>query len=204
MAIRCVQDDSSTPISDLVQRARLGDSSAFDAVVHELGDRLWRSALAMCRHEASARDLVQQTWLEAWKSLKRFDGRCLFSTWLHGILRHRYLKLVRHNTRKPIVLLPDPGGEQDADPGQPHPGDDLQRREDRAAIDAILDALPVEQQQVLRLRFFADAALADIAAALGCPEGTVKSRLHHGLRKLRRNPECLNLLASGGESRARQ
>ncbi len=195
-----MQGSISTLIPVLVQRAQQGDSSAFDALVHELGDRLWRSALVMCRDEASAGDLVQETWMEAWKSLSRFDGRCLFSTWLHGILRHRYLKLLRRHSRKPLTLMPAPGEAQEPDPGQRHPGENLQRRECRAAIDKILATLPEEQRQVLQLRFFADASLADIAITLDCPEGTVKSRLHHGLKKLRKNPDCLNLLASGGES----
>ena len=59
--------------------------------------------------------------------------------------------------------------------------------------------MPDEQRQVLELRFFADASLADIAELLDCPPGTVKSRLHHGLKKLREIPESLNLLRTAGE-----
>ena len=189
------------PISttDLVQQAQQGSTAAFEALVQELGERLWRSALVMCQDEGAARDLVQETWLEAWKCLRRFDGRCQFSTWLHGILRHRYLKLVRRNSRKPLTLMPTPSDAHEPDPG-PLPGATLEAQETRMAIKELLRTLPDEQRQVLELRFFANAALADIAIALDCPEGTVKSRIHHALKKLRKNPNCLNLLAKRGES----
>ncbi len=187
----------------LVQQAQQGDSRAFEGLVQQLGDRLWRSALVMCRDENAARDLVQETWLAAWKSLHRFDGRCQFSTWLYGILRHRYLKLVRRTTRKPLVLMAEPDDEREPDPTQTLPGTALERREAQAVLNDALRALPEQQRQVLELRFFADAALADIAVALDCPEGTVKSRLHHGLRNLRKSPVCLNLLGPSGESGVR-
>ena len=158
MGIRGVQESISNTIPTLVERAQQHDSRAFEELVQQLGDRIWRSALVMCRDETAARDLVQETWLEAWKSLHRFDGRCMFSTWLHGILRHRYLKLVRRQTRKPLVLMPEPGGEQQADPAQPHPGAAVQQHEGRLAMNLILASLPDEQRKVLELRFFADCA----------------------------------------------
>jgi RNA polymerase sigma-70 factor (ECF subfamily) len=61
-------------------------------------------------------------------------------------------------------------------------------------------ALPDEHRAVLELRFFAGASLDEIAALLGCPLGTVKSRLHHGLEKLRRARISVNLFAGSGES----
>jgi len=192
---------SPPAIPTLVQQAQAGSDQAFAELAQQFDVRLWRSALVMCRDEVSARDLVQETWLEAWKCLQRFDGRCQFSTWLHGILRHRYLKLVRRTARKPLVLIPSPVDDE-PDPGQALPGAALERREMHTALRELLAVLPDEQRQVLELRFWANAALADIATALDCPEGTVKSRLHHGLKKLRNNPDCLNLLGSDGESGA--
>ena len=67
-------------------------------------------------------------------------------------------------------------------------------------MQAALAALPAEHRAVLELRFFAAASLDEIATLLGCPLGTVKSRLHHGLEKLRRAKNGVNLLAVSGES----
>ena len=171
----------------LVQQAQQGNSRAFEELVQQLGDRLWRSALVMCRDEHAARDLVQESWLEAWKGLHRFDGRCQFSTWLYGILRHRNLKRIRRTARKPLLLLPDPDDGRKPDPGQPMPSMDFERQEAHAVLKEALRALPEPQRQVLELRFFADATLADIAVALDCPEGTVKSRIHHARRQIARS-----------------
>lgn len=187
----------------LLSLAQQGDTQAFDVLVEQLGERLWRSALVMCREEDAARDLVQETWLEAWKGLHRFDGRCQFSTWLYGILRHRYLKHLRRNARKPLVLMTTPVDDGEPDARQPSPSARLEWHDVRNTLDAALHTLPEPQRQVLELRFFAEATLADIAVALDCPEGTVKSRLHHGLKNLRKHPDCLNLLSGAGESGVR-
>lgn len=190
--------ENTTPIAVLVEQAQAGDKRAFDALVRQLHERVWRSALVMCGDPEAARDLVQESWLEAWKSLPRFDGRCQFSTWMHGILRHRYLKLLRRDRRKPLELWAElPRDTQTADVFLP--GDELAKREDYALLSEMLSQLPEKHRRVIELRFFANASLADIARVMGCFQGTVKSRLHHGLKKLRENPRLLNLLGPDGK-----
>ena len=75
--------------------------------------------------------------------------------------------------------------------------------EDARRVRCAVDELPEEHRLVVELRFFAGAALEEIAATLGCPLGTVKSRLHHALEKLRRMNLAVNLFASSRESRER-
>ncbi len=67
-------------------------------------------------------------------------------------------------------------------------------------MDIVNRSLPDEHRAVLELRFFAGKSLDEIATLLGCPLGTVKSRLHHGLEKLRRTKHGVNLFALSGES----
>lgn len=164
-------------------RARAGERRAFDELAAESGPRLLRSAAALCRDAELARDLAQETLVEAWKSLSRFDGRSAFATWLHAILRHRFLKAIRRARSRPVLHLLDAVPDT-PDPAEA-PAEQAGRAEQAARLRALVDRLPEEQRQVLHLRFFADASLQEIAAALDCPEGTVKSRLHHGLRTLR-------------------
>jgi RNA polymerase sigma-70 factor (ECF subfamily) len=76
---------------------------------------------------------------------------------------------------------------------QPLPTEDALRREKAAQIRAAIDTLPPKHQQVVCLRFYEEASLAEIASALGLSLGTVKSRLHHALKKLRQMPSLLNL-----------
>ena len=187
------------PVAEWVQQAQAGDARAFDRVIEHLADRMWRSALVMCREEDLARDVVQEMWGEAWGNLKRFDGRCLFSTWLHGILRNRFLKALRRRRRKPLVLLARPVAETEQDETGPGPDRAMQQAEWQGQVRALVRELPDAQARVLEYRFFAGASLADIAVGLDCSEGTVKSRLHHALKKLRENPETMNLLRRLGE-----
>jgi RNA polymerase sigma-70 factor (ECF subfamily) len=149
-----------------------------------------------------AEDVSQETLVEAWRSIGRFDGRCRFSTWLYGILRHRFLKAVRRLGSKAEELPPADAGSfltTKADPSLL-----AQRMEAACRIRQAVAELPEEHRQVIELRFFADATLDDISVALDVPLGTVKSRLHNGLEKLRQQKFFVNLLTSSGESQARQ
>jgi RNA polymerase sigma-70 factor, ECF subfamily len=170
-----------------------------EAMIKTHANTLWRSALVMSRNEHTARDLAQETWLEVWKCFDRFDGRCKFSTWVHGILRHRFLKHLRKTSRMERLISSEACPPDAEDTTALTPGISLLAHEKTNTLRAALHQLPHDQAQVVELRFFAGASLADIAECLGCPTGTVKSRLHHGLKKLRENAEVVNLLESIGE-----
>ena len=188
---------------ELIRLAQAGDQRAFPSLAQLHSEPLLRCAITFTRDRQLAEDIVQETLLEAWRSIGRFDGRCRFSTWLYGILRHRYLKATRRLSRVGMmgVSLEDvPSLLQSSD----DPLRDSQRSEDAAHIRQVVAALPDEHRQVIELRFFADLTLDDIAASLDVPLGTVKSRLHNGLEKLRQQKIALNLFATPGESPTRQ
>ncbi len=182
--------------AEILRRAQDGQAAAFGRLVELHAEPLWRCARALCHDDHEAEDLAQETLVEAWRSLRQFDGRCRFSTWLYGILRHRFLKA----RRKP---RPAVGGDETAARQPSREAEPLaaaQQAEDARLVQTALAALPDEHRAVLELRFFAGAALDEIATLLGCPVGTVKSRLHHGLEKLRREKIAVNLFAGFGES----
>jgi RNA polymerase sigma-70 factor (ECF subfamily) len=174
----------------LLERARSGDTEAFCSLcrIHEA--RLLRQAMTLCANSTLAEDLAQDTLVEAWKYLKRYNGRCQFFTWLCAILLNRYRNTLRQQRGAPAVT-PAPG----CDPGQsaltqlpdhgPAPDEAAQYREQAALVRQCIRALPQKHQDVILLRFFLDDSLEGIAAALGCSVGTVKSRLFHALEKLR-------------------
>lgn len=177
---------------DLVRRAQVGDLAAFDRLVRSLEDRLWRQALAFCHNEALADDLVQQTLIEAWKSLRRFNFTCQFSTWLCAILWHRHQKELRSARSRPMPLTSlntQEAGHVEALEDQMEdvrlsPASVLEQKEAGAYVRQWIAALPPEQQEVIVLRFFADASLAEMASIAGVPVGTIKSRLHYALEAL--------------------
>ncbi len=182
--------------AEILRRAQDGQAAAFGRLVELHAEPLWRCARALCHDDHEAEDLAQETLVAAWRSLRQFDGRCRFSTWLYGILRHRFLKA----RRKP---RPAVGGDETAARQPSREAEPLaaaQQAEDARLVQTALAALPDEHRAVLELRFFAGAALDEIATLLGCPVGTVKSRLHHGLEKLRHERIAVNLFAGFGES----
>jgi len=187
---------------NLLELAQAGDADAFGGVCRIYETRLLRQAMALCGNEALAEDLAQDTLVEAWKCLRRYNGRCRFFTWLCAILLNRYRNTLRE--RRPVPFSAFPARERDAMPARMEqvtdhespPDEAAGFREDAAVVRKCIEALPEKHQRVIYLRFYVDDSLEGIAAALGCSTGTVKSRLYHALEKLR----AMNALGAGLET----
>jgi len=176
---------------DFAAQAAAGNRAAFDALCAPLRRRLLRHAFGLCRCETQAQDLAQETLLEAWKSIQRFNGQCQFSTWLCAILLRRHQSARRRARWRELLHAFTPGepeppaGQVDPDATAAAPDEAAELSERSRLILRALDRLPARQREVVFLRFYEDASLAEIAAALGCAAGTVKSRLFHALENLR-------------------
>ena len=90
---------------DLLQRAQSGDANAFCAYCRPHEARLFRQAMALCGDHALAEDLAQDTLVEAWRCLRRYNGRCRFFTWLCAILLNRYRNVRREKRPVPLSRL---------------------------------------------------------------------------------------------------
>jgi len=185
-----VETEISDPRS-LLDQARAGDAEAFGEICRVHGTRLLRQAVALCGNLTLAEDLAQDTLVEAWKSLRRYNGRCQFFTWLCAILLNRYRNVLRRNRLRPAST----SGARDQDEFEKQtnlpdhaalPDQAVELREQAVLVRQCVQALPAKHQQVIFLRFYVDDSLEGIAAALGCSVGTVKSRLFHALDKLRK------------------
>jgi RNA polymerase sigma-70 factor (ECF subfamily) len=185
----------------LVEQARAGDAVIFCQLCRRYETRLLRQAYTLCGNAAIAEDLAQETLVEAWKSLRRFQGRCQFFTWLCAILLNRYRNLVRQkrpvavsslarSDEEEVALHLEGAADPDAAPDQT-----VQNQEEARLMLACIQALPAKHQQVVYLRFYVNNSLEEIAAALGCSVGTVKSRLFRALEKLRTMPMLESALA---------
>lgn len=186
--------------AELLGRARSGDAEAFGALGRAQEARLYRQAFALARSPHVAEELVVETLVEAWRSLARYHATCRFSTWLYAILLHRHQKMRRRERGFwSRLLAPSAEATEDNDPlasvpdPRPLPGDAANHEDHGRLLQAALAQLPEKHRLVLLLRFYESASLEEIAVALGISLGTVKSRLHHGLEKLRRRPELVNL-----------
>ena len=194
--------------ADFLTRARAGESSAFCELAAAHEGRLLRQAWGLTRDLSAAEDLVSETLVEAWRSLSRYNGACRLSTWLFSILLHRHQKAIRRARSRPIPLAALPSAEADQrrqaqenlPATGPSPADEAMRQEAADRLRQAVEALPEKHQRVILLRFFEDASLPEIAAVLGCSVGTVKSRLHYALEKLREAQQGVNLSELWGDT----
>ena len=177
---------------NLLDQARAGDAEAFGEICRVHGTRLLHQAITLCGNPTLAEDLAQDTLVEAWKCLRRYNGRCQFFTWLCAILLNRYRNALRGNRLRPASTF----GVRDQDEFEKRTGNlpdhaalpdqAIELREQAMLVRQCVQTLPAKHQQVIYLRFYVDDSLEGIAAALGCSVGTVKSRLFHALDKLRK------------------
>lgn len=178
-------------LSSLLASAQQGDSEAFCELCRLYEARLLRQALALCGDNATAEDLAQDSLVAAWKSIRRYNGRCRFFTWLCAILIHLHKSRLR--TKPPWLrwFANDAASSSDdilnnVPDGAACPATALASSERDAFLRRCLEALPEKHREVIFLRFYVEESLDGIATALDCSVGTVKSRLFHALEKLRK------------------
>jgi len=184
-------DLESPDAPGLLAQARAGDAEAFGEVCRAYESGLLRQAVTLCGNPTLAEDLAQDTLVEAWQCLRRYNGNCQFFTWLCAILLNRYHNTVRR--KRPLLFSAFRARDQEEFqdrlvqvPDEELPPDEAtERREQAALVQRCLERLSAKHQQVIYLRFYVDDSLAGIGAALGCSVGTVKSRLFYALDQLR-------------------
>ena len=166
--------------SEILDGLIRGDADAAAGLVDQYGDRLLRSAFALCGNASDAQDLAQETLLQAVKSAHRCRGTSAIYTWLHGILlnvTHRFFRKQKRLTYMEEVP------EQSAPESVAETG--LDADVTSAMVLQALDGLSYPHREVVVLRYFEEMAVSEIAVQVNVTEGTVKSRLHYALRRLR-------------------
>ena len=167
---------------------------AFCRLIEPLETRLLRQAAALTNDLGAAEDIVSETRVRAWKYLARYNETCRFSTWLYAILLHCHQEAARRARSRPSSLARLPFADavelhrqqENAPSSAPTPSAVAVQNETALQLIRCIEMLPEKHREVIQLRFFEDASLPDMASVLGCSVGTVKSRLHHALEKLRK------------------
>jgi len=163
----------------LASRAEQGDREAVSVLVRRHSPGLYGFLRRYHPDRDDCDDLLQETWIRALANLERFDPEKRFSTWLFQIA----LNLCRDLARRDQVRSRFRKGMQATQ--QTNTGAALEETVDAVRAMEAIEALPLQQKEVLLLRYYHGFPEREVAEMLGCPRGTVKSRLHQAVKVLR-------------------
>ena len=162
----------------LVERARRGDHDAFAELARAAVVRLDQAARLILRDPELARDAVQEGLIRAWRDLPKLRDPDRFDAWLHRLIVNACIDQTRRRKRRPIEV-------ELTVIHAPAVADMSGALADRDQIDEVLRHLDERTRAVVVLHYFLGMPLTEVAATLGIPVGTVKSRLHRALGEMR-------------------
>ena len=172
---------------ELLRRIAGRDRAAFEALYHRYYRRLFGFAFKITRRPEIVEEVVHEVLFAVWQQADRFDGRSRPSTWILGIAYRKSLKALAAAGVRASVRDDEDGHESDGEPDRgPGPESLMAAREVASALGRALATLPAEQPAVVELTYFQERSYAEISELIGCPVNTVKTRMFHARRKLRR------------------
>jgi RNA polymerase sigma-70 factor (ECF subfamily) len=183
---------------DIVRAAQAGDRRAVDFLVRRYQQKVFGIAYRLSGRDAEeARDTAQEALLQVFRNLKRFEGRSRFSTWLYRVAVNACRDARRRRLRWQRFVFPWSSGREDAGDAGPAiediagggdgPGvlEAVGGREFKRDVLEVLRTLSGKQRMVFELKVFEELSIAEIAAATGMAEGTVKSHLFRATQAIR-------------------
>jgi len=170
----------------LVERTNAGDQRAFELLVIKYQRRIERLIARMVRDTDQVQDIAQETFIRAYRALHQFRGEAQFYTWLYRIAVNTAKKALLDMKRNPVVSESALRSQNEEDETSSHgqelttdetPETVLAAQEIAEAVNAAMLALPEELRQAVTLREIEGLSYEEIAAAMECPIGTVRSRI---------------------------
>jgi RNA polymerase sigma-70 factor (ECF subfamily) len=173
-----------TSACDLVRRLKAGDERAFEELVAEYRERVHRIAWRFLRDDEGAEDVAQEAFVKVYKNIRRFEERSSLYTWIYRITVNLALNRLKRDRFRQMVPLGDmvrSDPSPRADPARSAVSAEIAER-----IDEAIRSLPEKQRAVFTLKFHEGLSHKEIAAIVGCSEGTSKANYFHAVRKLRK------------------
>jgi RNA polymerase sigma factor (sigma-70 family) len=170
---------------ELVELVAQKDAGALEALYERYGRPAYSLARRILTEETLAQDVVQEVFLSLWRDARRFDaGRGTVATYLLSMTHHRAVDVVRREENLRRWRTSDEGLEREADP-KVRVEDEVLASERRVEVRAALGELPAAQREALLLAYFGGYTQREVAALVGVPLGTVKTRMTAGMRTIK-------------------
>jgi RNA polymerase sigma factor (sigma-70 family) len=170
--------------TDLIGRAKRGDTHAYEELVYAHQGIAFRTAYVIAGNAADAEEAAQDGFVKAWRALGRFREGAPFRPWLLQIVANEARNRRRSAGRRAHLAL-RAATEEPSGGAAPSPEASLLSAETRETLLAAVNELPEDQRTVIALRFFVGLSEQEVADALKVPTGTVKSRSARALERLR-------------------
>lgn len=185
MTQKSISEKNVTDHQALIQRWQEGDADAFDELYTRHAAAIYRLGWAMLQQAQAAEDVVQETFLRAYKARQRFDpGKASFGTWLYQIALNYCRSHLRRKRLLTIPWLQSTRTAPEIPDFRPGPEAKALRGEYRRILWEAVQNLSGPLREVVTLHYYMELPAVEIAAMLNCPEGTIYSRLHNARRRL--------------------
>jgi RNA polymerase sigma-70 factor, ECF subfamily len=169
-----------TPDDALVRAIAAGDRAAMQTLYGRHSARVFRFLCRLVRDQGLAEDLVSDVFFEAWRSAGKFEHRSEVSTWLLGVARNKAFSVLRKRREDTAEEGMAEAIVDDAD----DPEVRVQKLGKAEAIRLCVDRLSAEHREVVDLVYYHEKSVEEVAAIVGAPEATVKTRMFYARKKL--------------------
>jgi RNA polymerase sigma-70 factor (ECF subfamily) len=182
----CFLNAMESEPSIIARGLRRRDPDLLDHLIEQYQHRLLRYLIYLSGNRELAEDLFQETWIRVLERGHQYDGKHEFSTWLYAVARNLTIDHLRRKSPVSLDAMMENEDHTALEPAdtQPLAWEVVQQHEQAECISAALIGIPAEYREAIVLRFQDGLGLEEIAAVVGAPLGTVKSRLYRGLNLL--------------------
>jgi RNA polymerase sigma-70 factor (ECF subfamily) len=168
-----------TSDEELIAAIAYGDRLAMQLLYARHNVRVYRFALSIIRNDASAEDVVSETFIDVWQQADRFEGRSKVSTWLMSIARHKALSALRSRQHDAI----EDHAETLADVADT-PETSMQKTDRTELLRDCLAKLTPAHREIINLVYYQEKKIEEVAEILAIPLNTVKTRMHYARKRL--------------------
>ena len=174
------------PDRELVRRSQRGEQEAFGELVQRHQDKIYNFVFRSCGHAEDAGDITQRVFINAFRKIDTFKGDSAFSTWIYRIAFNQFISFRRERRHREASLTPRDEEGAGIEPAEDRsPSEPMESEETRKKVQQAIDLLEEEDRRIILLKDLQGHSYDDIAAILGVPKGTVRSRLHRARLELR-------------------